>query len=117
MEDMPPMKVHMIYPILPPQLDGIGDYSKMLSTSLAKSAAVTIVTSSTVSCDPIDEVEIIPVFDPQHRRSIGRIGNVIAAGQPDWLILQFNQFSYGKWGLNPYLPIEHLARSPVNHTI
>jgi glycosyltransferase involved in cell wall biosynthesis len=24
---------------------------------------------------------------------------------PDWLVLQFNQFSYGRWGLNPYLPL------------
>jgi glycosyltransferase involved in cell wall biosynthesis len=25
--------------------------------------------------------------------------------QPDWLLLQFEQFSYGRWGLNPYLPL------------
>ena len=24
---------------------------------------------------------------------------------PDWLFIQFNQFSYGQWGLNPFFPL------------
>jgi glycosyltransferase involved in cell wall biosynthesis len=29
----------------------------------------------------------------------------VLANPPDWLFVQFNQFSYGRWGLNPFLPL------------
>ncbi|PEN12818.1 hypothetical protein CRI94_12495 [Longibacter salinarum] len=28
----------------------------------------------------------------------------VLSDPPDWLLVQFNQFSYGRWGLNPFLP-------------
>ena len=39
------------------------------------------------------------------RHEILRIVDVIEKDRPDWLFIQFNQFSYGRWGLNPFLPL------------
>jgi glycosyltransferase involved in cell wall biosynthesis len=44
-------------------------------------------------------------FTTDHRRGILRIVGAVKARKPDWVFLQFNQFSYGRWGLNPFLPV------------
>src|SRR5205823_11906987 len=44
-------------------------------------------------------------FAPSRRRSVLGLVKRIAERQPDWVILQFNQFSFGRWGLNPLLPL------------
>jgi glycosyltransferase involved in cell wall biosynthesis len=40
----------------------------------------------------------------------------VEENEPDWLLLQFNQFSYGRWGLNPFLPraIQEIRRRCPN---
>src|ERR671916_396556 len=38
-------------------------------------------------------------------RSVLRLTDVIQADPPDWLLLQYNPFSYGRWGLNLHLPL------------
>src|SRR5207244_1468495 len=38
-------------------------------------------------------------------RSTAQIGRCVEADRPDWVLLQYNPFSYGRWGLNPYLPL------------
>jgi glycosyltransferase involved in cell wall biosynthesis len=104
------MMLHIIAPALPPALDGIGDYTAALSAELAQSCRVKILYP--FGRDPIESepdrvigVTMAPVFCVSRRRSVLRIADTVANDRPDWLILQFNQFSYGKWGLNPFLPL------------
>lgn len=98
------MKIHIVVSALPPQMDGIGDYTANLSAELAKSANVTILTREGFAHAHIPHVRITPVFSVAHTTSIRRIVEVVAQDKPDWVLLQYNPFSYGRWGLNLHLP-------------
>jgi glycosyltransferase involved in cell wall biosynthesis len=104
--DNPTMKlaIDLVAPALPPQLDGIGDYCSYLSGSLSGRARLGILTVEGHEHTSIPDIDIKGVFTPGRRKSVDRIAEVVLADRPDWLILQFNQFSYGRWGLNPFLP-------------
>jgi glycosyltransferase involved in cell wall biosynthesis len=41
----------------------------------------------------------------ESRRGILNLTDVVTYSPPDWLLLQFEQFSYGRWGLNPFLQL------------
>ena len=98
------MKIHIVAATLPPELDGIGDYTAHLAVELERSGTVTVLTS-TANPKSIPGVCIRTVFSPEVRRSVYNIAAQVEQDQPDWVVLQFNQFSFGKWGLNPYLPL------------
>lgn len=98
------MKITIIAAALPPALGGIGDYSARVAAELARTQDVTVLTG-TPSPDPIPGVRIETVFSPDTPRSVQRIAEFVEENPPDWVLLQFEQFSYGKWGLNPFLPL------------
>lgn len=98
------MKLHIISAALPPQLDGIGDYTAQLAAELARTTDVTILTGAPTPA-PIPGVRVEPVFDAHAPRSVWRLVDRVVQDKPDWMLLQFNQFSFGKWGLNPFLPL------------
>jgi glycosyltransferase involved in cell wall biosynthesis len=97
------LTVDIIFPVLPPALDGIGDHTAQFARALAPHADVRILTAQPDAA-PITGVTIESVFSTASRRDITAVADAIAASPPDVLLLQFNQFSYGRWGLNPYLP-------------
>jgi glycosyltransferase involved in cell wall biosynthesis len=97
-------RIDMIAPALPPQLDGIGDYCGYLAVPLSEQCTLGILTVSGHRHTPIANVQVREVFSPDERGTVRNLADVVLADPPDWLILQFNQFSYGRWGLNPYLP-------------
>lgn len=101
--DAPSMKIDLLFPVLPPAIDGIGAHTARLATALSQYAEVRILTSKTIH-DSIEGVDIIPSFKTAGRMGLLGIIDVVAANPPDWLFVQFNQFSYGRWGLNPFLP-------------
>jgi glycosyltransferase involved in cell wall biosynthesis len=98
------MKLHIIVPTLPPQLDGIGDYTAALAAQLAPRADVTLLTGDAFETTPIDGVRIVPAFRPMMPVSAARLAACVRADPPDWLLLQYNPFSYGRRGLNLHLP-------------
>ena len=98
------MKIHIIAAALPPRLDGIGDYTALLAAELAHSATVTVLTAQT-DPDPIPGVMVETVFAANEPRSVWNIARAVAADPPDWVLLQYNPFSYGKWGCNLHLPL------------
>ncbi len=98
------MNLTIIAAALPPQLDGIGDYTAHLAAELARSVSVTILTGAPAPT-PIPGVRIETVFSPDKPSSVKKIVDFVETNPPDWVLLQFQQFSYGKWGLNPYLPL------------
>lgn len=98
------MNISVITAALPPQLDGIGDYTALLCAELTKSACVRILTSHSPAHHPLPSIVIEELFSPSEPKSVCRIADSVQANPPDWLLLQYNPFAYGKWGLNPYLP-------------
>ena len=54
--------------------------------------------------DPIPGVTVETVFAADKPRSVWNIARAVAADPPDWVLLQYNPFSYGKWGCNLHLP-------------
>jgi len=107
------VRISLICAALPPQMDGIGDYSANIAAELARptrGTLVTILTSrerggSLVQHAPIPGVAIESVFDPGIPRSVLCITDAIKTSKqpPNWLLLQYNPFSFGRWGVNPYL--------------
>ena len=97
------MKLHIIAAALPPQLDGIGDYTACLAAELARSQDVTILVGAP-SPDPIPGVRIETVFSADAPASVQGIAEFVEANPPAWVLLQYNPFSYGKWGRNLHLP-------------
>jgi len=97
-------RIDIVFPVLPPKFDGIGDHTAHLSAALADYASVRVLTAQSDTA-PIPNVEIVQAFSLDRRRGIRALQHVVRADPPDWLLLQFNQFSYGRWGLNPYLPL------------
>ena len=97
------MKIYLVCPPLPPRLDGIGDYTALLASELANSHTVTILTSEK-NATTIPNVCIKSCFSTYNPKSYWGICDAIAEDVPDWIILQYNPFSYGKRGMNLELP-------------
>lgn len=109
-------RLDIIFPVLPPTIDGIGDHTAHLARAMARHVDVRILTAQE-SWDPIEGVEVVRAFDMDTRRGVLAACNEVAKRAPDWVILQFNQYSYGRWGVNPFLPllirrIRALERAP-----
>lgn len=111
------MRIHIVNPVLPPQLDGIGDYTALISATLASllrgevngggtgASPITILTAQS-EWSPIAGVpDIRTVFSPVEPKSVARIADVVRQDKPRWLLLQYNPFAYGRRGFNPYLPL------------
>ena len=97
------MKLHIISAALPPRLDGIGDYTAQMAAALAPAADVTVLTGIP-GPDPIPGVRVLAAFDAGDPRSVWKLQARVAADPPDWVLLQYNPFCYGRWGLNLHLP-------------
>lgn len=98
------MKIVLAFPVLPPKLDGIGDYTACLAKTLAhREADVHIITTSKTA-DPIPGVTVNTGHSFHNHKGDQSWVDAILEEVPDWLILQYNPFSFGRWGLNLNLP-------------
>jgi glycosyltransferase involved in cell wall biosynthesis len=115
------LRIVLIAPTLPPNLDGIGDYTFSLAKELTNAhyaCDVTVLISSSTPVDLIAGVRIQQIFDPKKPASFLSILHAVASANPHWVILQYNPFSYGHWGFNLQLPrvlarIKQSARRPL----
>jgi glycosyltransferase involved in cell wall biosynthesis len=104
------LKLDIITPALPPQLNGIGDYTAQLAAALVAadrpppSCAVRLLTGRSRPCAPVPGASIETAFTADRPGSVRSILQLVLASRPDWLLLQYNPFSYGRWGMNLYLP-------------
>ena len=101
------LRMTLVASALPPRLDGIGDYTALLSIELAQTSFVLnvgILSSNRTAADPLDGVTIRGVFDPDIPSSAYGLLDAIIEEKPDWVVLQYNPFSYGRRGLNLQLP-------------
>lgn len=97
------MKLHIISAALPPKLDGIGDYTAYLAAELARSLDVTVLTGMPDPA-PIPGVRVETAFSADEPRSVWQLVDRVVQEKPDWVLLQYNPFAYGRWGLNLHLP-------------
>jgi len=102
------MRVQIVFPTLPPATDGIGDYTARLAAELAGGGdEVAVLTGRDErggAADPIPGVAVLPLFSRDTRSSVRAVVDHVARTRPDWLLLQYNPFSYGRWGLNLSVP-------------
>ncbi len=99
------MRLDIVFPQLPPRIDGIGDYTANLIAHLKPRCDVRVLHDLSLKPTPIEGVRLQPAYDLRKRRSFASLADTIAADSPDWVLLQFNQFSFGHWGLSPWLPL------------
>ena len=99
------MRIDLVFPTLPPALDGIGDHTARLAEALAARGPSVRVLTAQAGADPIPGVAVEPSFSLERRRDILGLVAAVCSDPPDVLFVQFNQFSYGRWGLNPFLPL------------
>jgi glycosyltransferase involved in cell wall biosynthesis len=99
------MRIDIVFPRLPPVLDGIGDHTACLAETLAAQACTPRVLTAQSDWRPLSGVTVEKAFHRDDRRGVLRLVDAVSAHPPDWLLLQFEQFSYGRWGLNPFLPL------------
>ncbi len=98
-----PLTVHLVFPRLPPAPDGIGDYTACLARALTPHCRVTVLTAEQTP-DPIPGVAVRQAFSLASTRGVEALLTAVAEDPPDWIVLQYNPFSYGRWGFNPHLP-------------
>lgn len=106
------MKIVFIAATLPPQLNGIGDYSALLARELSKNHRMSIWTAHNTPFAPLPNVEIEPVFRVGEARSFRALEAVARREKPDWIVLQYACFAFGKRGFNLELPrvLRRIAR-------
>ena len=97
------MNIALVFPELPPKLDGIGDYTSQLSLALAESCSVGIYTAAK-HFTQIPGVSIKPAFSVGSMKGVLSLVDQVCKDKPDCIVLQYNPFSYGKRGFSPYLP-------------
>lgn len=118
------MRIDLVFPVLPPMLNGIGDHTALLATELGARHRVRILTSQ-AACAPVPDATVETVEIPGVSTARGGTASgaavplleAVAVDPPDWLVVQYNPFSYGRRGLNGRLPRALLrlraARTPT----
>lgn len=97
------MTIDVINTALPPQFDAIGHYTALFCEELAHSVDVRLLVPTGPTYDPIANVPILPCFSVETPEGIQGILEPIIARQPNWVLLQYNPFLYGKRGYAPQL--------------
>jgi hypothetical protein len=99
------MRIALLSGQFPPVIDGIGDYSWCLSYALASQGHhVTVFTSYGPKLTPGQGVTVVPCFDANYPATIKAFPDVLQSEPAfDWLIVQYNPFSFGPRGFNPWL--------------
>lgn len=96
------MKAVLIYPTVPPHINGIGDHTVRLASALAEQGCETLVLAAQGEPSRSPTVEL--AF-PATRVGVLRLLGRVRRESPDIVLLQFEQFSYGGRGFNPFLPL------------
>jgi glycosyltransferase involved in cell wall biosynthesis len=99
------MRIDLVFPVLPPRLDGIGDHTAHLAQALARRGHDVRVLTGQDQTGDLGGVDVVGAYDLDPIWKITDLVEAVRETPPDWLFLQFNQFSYGRYGFNPWLPL------------
>lgn len=111
------MRFDLLFPAYPPALDGIGDYTAHLANALSRRHAVRVWTAQPPAPGP-SEVDVRTVPALPAAAGLTCWADQICHDPPDWLVVQYNPFSYGARGYAPALAPtlnEVRARCPDMH--
>lgn len=97
------MRIDLLFPALPPAFDGIGDYTAQLSAHLSAAHVVRVLTAQP-NAQAIPGVRVEPCFSLERRSGVLQVLDSLDDQPPDWLVVQYNPFSWGTYGLNAHLP-------------
>ena len=99
------MRIAILSEAFPPQFDGIGDHNWWLSQALAQQGhSVTVFTSFPSDRPQPVNVQVLPCFEASKSQTLKAILPLLQKGEGfDWLIVQYNPFSFGKRGFAPGL--------------
>lgn len=110
------MRIGLLSGALPPEIDGIGDYTWNLGQEFKRLGhEVTYVTGNSPQRAASPSPEIHALFDRKDAKTFLPLANNPVFDGLDWLILQYNPFSFGPRGLNPNLPrvLKHLKAKGI----
>ncbi len=97
------MKLALLCSGYPPDLDAIGQYTRHLGLALAgQGASVTVLTAGERRFED-GPLRVRGVFDPADSRTLRAVPAAVAEAGAEWLVLQYNPFSYGRRGYAPGL--------------
>jgi glycosyltransferase involved in cell wall biosynthesis len=96
------MRIDLVFPAFPPSFDGIGDYTYHLASALSEDHQVRVLTAESAPT-PCPGARVVTGFSLDSIRKIRLLEESIPQDLPDWVVVQYNPFSYGQWGFNPYL--------------
>lgn len=96
----------MLVPALPPRLDGIGDYSALVASGLSERFNVSIIVrNQTPPPLAVPGVATVTQYGHNNRpKEVLQVYDRVQQLNPEGLLVQYNPFSYGRRGLNPWLP-------------
>ncbi len=98
-------RLSFITATFPPVVCGVGDHTAQLATALSRTHEVKVLTAYGEAKD-LGCVKVEQAFRYDRPRSIFSLIEPIIRDKPDWLIVQYDPFSYGaRYGFNPYLPL------------
>jgi glycosyltransferase involved in cell wall biosynthesis len=114
------MNLSMVVSGYPPDFDGIGDYTCLLAQALSRMSEVdspVLVYTRKGEVRKLAGVDAIPFFDASKQHSFRSLLPLVGADAPDWLVLQYNPFGWGRRGFCPAVPktllaIRKLPRAP-----
>ncbi len=96
----------MLVPALPPRLDGIGDYSAMVAEGLTARYHVHLVVKDPApTTASVQGITSLASFGSTPSKAILQVYDHVMRAQSQGLLVQYNPFSYGRRGLNPWLPL------------
>ena len=100
------MNLAMLCGGFPPDFDAIGHYTWHLGNELTRQGhGVTIYTSDKNTRSPTGKMQVYGAFDPASPETLRSLPGLIkqASTPLDWLIVQYNPFSFGPRGYCPQL--------------
>lgn len=98
------MKLFLAFTELPPAINGVGDHTALMARLLAaRGHDVTVLCTGPRDLDPIEGVRIKQCMTRSQPAGALQLIATTRREQPDWLILQYASFAWGRYGLNPAL--------------
>jgi len=99
------MRIDVVFPVLPPTLDGIGDYTDRLSDALTATGCDVRILTAQETHDVQSKVDVEQAFSLHSWTGLLPLVEAVRSAPPDCLLVQFEQFAYGRYGFNPSLPL------------
>lgn len=85
--------------------DGIRDHTARLAEELSRAVRVEVLAEQGLDPAGLPGIPLRTCFSSDHPASVLAVPGAVAAAGADWLFVQYSPFCYGRWGLNPYLPL------------